>query len=111
SSGCDDLAPLAPGWKCTVRDPEAPKGEAVVKLPLYQSVSLRRDVLEHGFKKGDVARLVDYVPHPAGGEDGCVLEIFNALGDSIAVVTVMESEIEGLRADEVLMIRPLAKAS
>lgn len=82
-----------------------------MKLALYQRVSLRRDVLEHGLKKGDVAMLVDYVPHPAGGEDGCVLEVFNALGDSIAVVTVKESEIEGLRADEVLTIRPLAKAS
>lgn len=82
-----------------------------MKLPLYQRVSLRRDLLEHGLKKGDVAMLVDYVPHPAGGEEGCVLEVFNALGDSIAVVTVKESEIEGLRADEVLTIRPLAKAS
>jgi hypothetical protein len=82
-----------------------------VKLPLYQRVSLRRDLPEHSLKKGDVAVLVDYVPHPGDGEDGCVLEVFNALGDSIAVVTIRESEIEGLRADEVLTIRPLAKAS
>jgi hypothetical protein len=82
-----------------------------VKLPLYQRVSLRRDLPEHGLKKGDVAVLIDYVPHPGDGEEGCVLEVFNALGDSIAVVTAKASEIEGLRADEVLTIRPLAKAS
>jgi hypothetical protein len=51
------------------------------------------------------------VPHPGGGEEGCVLEVFNALGDSIAVVTVKESEIESLQANEVLAIRRLAKAS
>ena len=82
-----------------------------MRLPLYQRVALRRDLLEHDLKKGDVAVLVDYVPHPAGGEEGCVLEVFNALGESIAVVVVRESEIEDLQADEVLAIRHLAKAS
>ncbi len=82
-----------------------------MKLPLYQRVALRRDLLEHDLRKGDVAVLVDYVPHPAGGEEGCVLEVFNALGESIAVVVARESEIEGLQADEVLAIRHLAKAS
>lgn len=82
-----------------------------MKVPLHQRVALQRDLLEHGLRRGDVAVLVDYVPHPAGGEDGCILEVFNALGDSIAVVTVKESEIEGLQADEVLAVRHLAKAS
>jgi len=82
-----------------------------VRLPLYERVALRRDFPEHDLKRGDVAVLLDYVPHPSGGEDGCVLEVFNALGDSIAVVTVKESEIESLQANEVLSIRRLAKAS
>jgi hypothetical protein len=51
--------------------------------------------------------LVDRVPHPTGGEMGCVLEVFNALGESIAVVTVPESDVETLSADEVLSIRRL----
>ena len=82
-----------------------------MKLPLYERVALRRDFPEHDLKRGDVAVLLDYVPHPGGGEDGCVLEVFNALGESIAVVTVKESEIENLQANEVLAIRRLAKAS
>lgn len=82
-----------------------------MKLPLYHRVALRRDFLEYGLKQGDVAVLVDYVPHPSGGEDGCLLEVFNALGDSIAVVAVRESEVETLQANEVLAIRRLAKAS
>jgi hypothetical protein len=82
-----------------------------MKLPLYQRVALRRDLAEESLRRGDVATLVDYVPHPGGGEDGCVLEVFNALGESFAVVTVSASDIEALRADEVLAVRPLAKAS
>jgi hypothetical protein len=82
-----------------------------MSLPLYERVALKRDIPEHGLKGGDVATLVDYVPHPAGGEQGCVLEVFNALGESIAVVAVRASEIEELRDDEVLAIRRLPKAS
>ena len=57
-----------------------------------------------------MAVLVDHVAHPEGGEPGCVLEVFNALGESIAVVAVPESQIEALQADEALAIRPLTKA-
>jgi hypothetical protein len=39
-----------------------------------------------------------------------VLEIFNALGGSIAVVTVPEDAVEPLRADEVLSVRPITVA-
>jgi len=81
-----------------------------MSLPLYQRVALKRDLPEQGLKKGDVATLVDYVPSPGGGEQGCVLEVFNALGESIAVVAVRESEVESLHAGEVLSVRPLAKA-
>jgi hypothetical protein len=81
-----------------------------MSLPLYQRVALNRDLPDQGLKQGDVATLVDHVPSPDGGEQGCILEVFNALGESIAVVVVRESEIEGLHADEVLAVRPLAKA-
>jgi hypothetical protein len=81
-----------------------------MSLSLYERVALKRDLPEHNLRKGDVAVLVDHAAHPEGGEQGCVLEVFNALGESIAVVAVAESHIEGLRADEVLAIRPLAKA-
>ncbi len=64
---------------------------------LYERVALRRDVNEHSLKKGDVALLIDRVPHPSGGESGVVLEVFNAVGESLSVVAVKESEIEALR--------------
>ena len=77
----------------------------------YDRVSLHRDVPEHGLRAGDVATVVDRVPHPGGGEEGYVLEVFNAVGDSIAVVVVPASAVEPLRADAVLCVRPLAAAA
>jgi hypothetical protein len=81
-----------------------------MSFPLYQRVALKRDLLEHNLRRGDVATLLDFVPHPEDGEQGCVVEVFNALGESIAVIAVPESDLEGLRADEVLAVRPLARA-
>ena len=80
-------------------------------IELYQEVALARDLPEHGLKAGDVAMLVDFVSHPSGGEAGCVLEVFNATGESFAVIAVPISAVEVLRPDEILTVRPLAKAS
>jgi hypothetical protein len=79
-------------------------------LRLYDRVALKEAVLSEGLRAGDVATLVDFADHPSGGPRGCVLEVFNALGESIAVVTVPETAVELLRADEVLAVRPLAVA-
>jgi hypothetical protein len=80
-------------------------------LKLYQEVSLTRDLPEYGLKSGDIAVLVDFVPHPSNGEQGCVLEVFNAIGESIAAIAVPISAVEILRSDEILSVRPLAKVS
>jgi hypothetical protein len=74
-------------------------------LKLFQNVALRCDVENHWLRAGDIAYLLDIVPHPSGGEPGCVLEVFNAVGESIATVTVPESNVEPLAADEVLSVR------
>ncbi len=74
--------------------------------PLFQEVILAIDIPEKGLKKGDIATVVEY--HPAtDSEDGYSLEVFNALGDTIAVVTVAESAIGAFSANEVLSVRPL----
>lgn len=78
-----------------------------MKLKLYKEVALTRDIPAENLKKGDVAILVDYVPHPTGGEEGAILEIFNAVGESIAVATVPISAITPLRPDQVPAVRPL----
>jgi hypothetical protein len=39
-------------------------------MELYQEVSLTRDLPEYGLRAGDIATLVDFVPHPNNGEEG-----------------------------------------
>jgi hypothetical protein len=65
-------------------------------IELYQEVALTQDLPEYGLRTGDVATLIDFVPHPSNGEEGCILEVFNAIGESTAVVAVPISVIEGL---------------
>jgi hypothetical protein len=79
-------------------------GDAM-RLKLYQEVAVTRDMPEENLKAGDVAVLVDYVPHPRGGEEGAILEVFNAVGETIAVATVPASAIAPLRADQMPAVR------
>ncbi|MFQ3612331.1 MAG: DUF4926 domain-containing protein [Cyanobacteriota bacterium] len=57
-------------------------------IELYERVALTRDIPTEGLRKGDVAYLLERIPHPHGGEPGCVLEVFNAIGESLRVVAV-----------------------
>ncbi len=76
-----------------------------MSLNLYERVALGCDLPEHHLKKGDVAILIDYVPHPQNGEKGAILEVFNAIGESIAVIVVPVSAIESLHSNEILTVR------
>ncbi|MCT7971896.1 DUF4926 domain-containing protein [Laspinema olomoucense] len=80
-------------------------------LELYQEVALTCDLPEYNLRAGDIATLIDFVPHPSNGEEGCILEVFNAVGESLAVIAVPLSIVEVLRPDEILTVRSLAKAS
>jgi Domain of unknown function (DUF4926) len=82
-----------------------------MKLELYQEVALTRDLPEYGLMIGDIATLVDFVRHPTSGEEGCILEVFNAIGESLATIAVPTSVVEALRSDEVLSVRSLVKVS
>jgi HTH-type transcriptional regulator/antitoxin HigA len=64
-----------------------------MNIELYQQITLTHDIPQQQLKQGDIATLVDFVAHPTGGETGCILEIFNALGESLRVVTVPISAI------------------
>lgn len=77
-----------------------------MRFELFKEVVLLRDIPEKKLKKGDVATIVEYHPSDTA-EDGYSLEVFNAIGDTIAVVTVAESEIETLKKSEVFSVRSL----
>ncbi len=80
-------------------------------LELYQDIALTRNFSECQLQQGDIATLIDFVPHPNGGETGCVLELFNAVGESIKVVTVPISAIKKLTSNEVLSSRQIGARS
>jgi len=77
-------------------------------LELYQRVVLSCDFPDYNLEKSDVVVLIDYVPHPSGGEDGYILEVFNAVGESINVVAVPMSAVQPLNKDEIFSVRSLA---
>lgn len=80
-----------------------------MKFPLYSRVALAVDLPEEGIRRGDVATIVEQHAAPAaGGEPGYSLEVFNAVGETLAVVTLPESQIEALRRDEILSVRLLS---
>ncbi len=81
-----------------------------MSLELYQRVALRKNWPEAGLRRGDIATVVEFVPHPAGGEQGCVLEVFSAMGESLRVATVPISIVEALAVDDVPAVRRLVTA-
>jgi hypothetical protein len=78
----------------------------MMKFELYTDVALTCDLPEHRLRRGDIVKLVDR--HVASdGTEGYSIEVFNAVGDTIAVTTVPASSLKALREDEVLSARTL----
>lgn len=77
-----------------------------MKLTLYSDAALTRDLPEYRLRCGDVVKIVDHHTAP-NGKAGYSIEVLNALGDTLAVTTVSEFDLEPLREDEVLSARSL----
>jgi hypothetical protein len=77
-----------------------------MKLELYTDAMLTCDLPEHRLRRGDIVKLVDHHVAPDGTE-GYSIEVFNAVGDTIAVTAVAVAAIEVLREDEILCARLL----
>ena len=82
-----------------------------MKYPLFSRIALTEDLPKEKLRRGDVATVVEYYEGSPGQEPGYELEVFNAVGGTIAVATVRESQIEELRSDEVLSVRPREAAA
>ena len=80
------------------------------KIALYQRIALTRDMPEHNLCKGDVAVVVEHLPgtSASGGEDGYALEVFNAMGETLAVVMVPVSAVKPLTEHEIFQVRQLS---
>jgi Domain of unknown function (DUF4926) len=75
-------------------------------LELYTDAALTCDVPEHRLKRGDIVKLIDHHVAPDGTE-GYSIEVFNAVGDTIAVTAVPSTALEPLREDEILCARSM----
>ena len=82
-----------------------------MRYELFSRVALKINHPAHQLRRGDVATIVEHHAGRPGQEPGYTVEVFNAVGDTIAVVTMCESEIEPLRSSEVLHVRELAEAA
>lgn len=78
---------------------------------LFSRVALKVDVPAHKLRRGDVASIVETHPGRSGEEPGYSLEVFSAVGETLAVVTVRESQIELLTNNEILHVRRLDEVS
>ena len=74
------------------------------KLELYTDAMLACDLPEHRLRRGDIVKLVERHTAPDGTE-GYSIEVFNAVGDTIAVTAVPAPALEALRKDEILCAR------
>jgi hypothetical protein len=80
-----------------------------MKFTLYSTVILTRNLPEFGFKKGDVATVVECLEHDS--HNGYILEFFDADGDTLAVVPVISSDITKPYPKAVVNYRRLAKTA
>jgi len=77
---------------------------------LFTRIALKEDLPVHKLRAGDVATIAETHPGRPGQEAGYSLEVFSAVGETIAVVTVRESQVEPLNGNEVLHVRQLDEA-
>lgn len=62
-----------------------------MKHNLFDRVTLTEDVPQHNLQVGDVSTMVEHHVGTQGQEEGYTVEVFNAAGESVAIVTLKES--------------------
>ena len=77
---------------------------------LYSQIALAQDIPEHGLKRGDVARVVETIPPESANPTSYVLEVFNALGETMNVIIVSAKQIEPLKQDEYFSVHHMQPA-
>lgn len=75
-------------------------------LRVLELVAIERDIDEHGLKRGDVGTIV----HCYGDVKAFEVEFMTTDEQTIAVVTLTNSEIPPFKPDEIFHVRDLAKA-
>jgi len=74
---------------------------------LFTRVSLAKDSPEQSLHRGDLPTIVEIHEGGPAQETGYSLEVFNAVGETIAVLVVEESKITPVKRNEILHVRQL----
>ncbi|MCY7351626.1 MAG: DUF4926 domain-containing protein [Cytophagaceae bacterium] len=82
-----------------------------MKFDLFSTVILARDLPESNFQRGDVATIVEQIPGNSTQENGYLLEVFDASGNTLDVISVFESEIELPKPNAVVNYREYEKTA
>jgi hypothetical protein len=80
-------------------------------FPLFTRVSLAKDFPEQNLHRGDLATIVEIHEGGPAQKAGYSLEVFNAVGETIAVLVVEESEITPVKRNEILHVRQLSEVA
>jgi len=79
-----------------------------MKHELFSHVILTQDIPDHGLCRGDLATVVEQYEGVPGQEPGYELEVFNAVGQTVAILSVSESQVEAPSQEERLCVRHTA---
>lgn len=82
-----------------------------MKHKLYTEIYFNQNIDKFSIRKGDIGTIVDYFPTIDESQpDGYCIEVFDAYGNTINVVTVDESKISAIKQNSVLSVRELELA-
>ncbi len=73
---------------------------------LLDTVVLSRDLPEHGLASGDVGAVVEVYP-----PDGLEVEFVTGSGETQALVTLRQSDVRSVEADEMIAVRRLRRSA
>jgi hypothetical protein len=74
-------------------------------------VALAKDFPEYSLHESDLATIVEIHQGGPAQETGYSLEIFNAVGETIALLVVEESSISPVTRNEILHVRQLSEVA
>ncbi|MFM9972895.1 MAG: DUF4926 domain-containing protein [Burkholderiales bacterium] len=78
-----------------------------MRFELYKQVALAADFPEVRLRRGDIATIVEYHPGKGRQEPGYSLEVFDAVGNTVAVITAWESQLASLNSNQLLHVRQI----
>lgn len=81
-----------------------------MKFDLFQRAVLSKDFPQYDLRKGDMGIIVEHIVRN-GQDDGYIVEFFDAQGNTVDVLPVVESDLEIPRPNTILTYREMHRAA